>query len=295
MQFGFDLKSSSFVHSKVTDGVTPDQRYSKEQLVKEVKKGDLFIFDLGYFCLKTFHAIVEAGGFFISRLEFQTAIFLNKRGSFTRTELTALIKKHKNKSLIEVDAEIGSNRLPCRIIAIHVPDKERNIRIRKMRQRAKGKMIAKERLRLASWNIFFTNADKSQIPTDLVYPFYRIRWSIELLFKQLKSTMQIHIANHANEHRLLCEIYGTMITTALLFFIHNNFQIHIWNTKHKEISFEKLFKFFKNHASVFMDLIISRNLTTKSSMAFLSRALAFSIAISQPSRSSAFQNITLLA
>lgn len=38
LQFCYDMKSYSIVHSELTNGITPDQRYSKEQIAVNTKK-----------------------------------------------------------------------------------------------------------------------------------------------------------------------------------------------------------------------------------------------------------------
>ena len=88
---------------------------------------------------------------------------------------------------------------------------------------------------------------------------YRLRWSIELLFKQFKSTLKLHEWSHGNEHRLQCEILGTLIVAAIIMTFHGLAQALIWKKdKYKnKISFEKLFKFFKNNAYELFDALES--------------------------------------
>jgi IS4 transposase len=45
---------------------------------------------------------------------------------------------------------------------------------------------------LAHYNIFITNAPEALLKTSQIYPFYRLRWQIELLFKIWKSVFEIN-------------------------------------------------------------------------------------------------------
>ena len=45
---------------------TPDSKYTR-QIPEKIKKNDLLLTDLGYFCLKTFQLISQKGAFYISR------------------------------------------------------------------------------------------------------------------------------------------------------------------------------------------------------------------------------------
>ena len=51
----------------------PDQTYI-DTVVAFAQKGILFIFDLGYFKIKAFARIAEAGAYFLSRLNHQANI-----------------------------------------------------------------------------------------------------------------------------------------------------------------------------------------------------------------------------
>ena len=294
LQYCYDLKSSSIIHCELTDGVTPDQRYGQEHISARVKKGDLFLFDLGYFSHKTLAAVSEKGGFFISRIDLQTTIFFNKK----RTDLHSWLKRHKNKSSVEINALVGKKDMPCRVIAIKLPEKERNERIRKLKKQAKkkGRRLSKQRIFFASWNILITNAPKEKLKAKQIYPFYRLRWSVELVFKQFKSSLNIHSWNHANINRLRCEVFATLIIAAILSFAHNLLQQALWKKHQSECSFEKTCKFFVNNAHMLF-LLAEKNskLHRKQITELLGKAKRFCVRSLQLSRTSSLQNIQILA
>lgn len=60
--------------------------------------------------------------------------------------------------------------------------------------------------------------------------------------------LRIDHANTSNICRLRCEVIGRMIVAVLITRLHAVFNSQLWNTKHKEISFEKLYKRIQERA-----------------------------------------------
>jgi hypothetical protein len=297
LQYCYDIKSSSMIHFKVTNGITPDQRYSQENIGKEAKKKDLFIFDLGYYALNTFKSISDVGAYFLSRIEPQTAIFIKEKSEFKRIDLIKWLKKQSGDNTIEIKVFLGKQKIPCRIIASPLPKDQKDARLRKLKKRAEsiGKNISPQRKFLAAWNIFITNAPEKYMQTQKVYHFYRLRWSIELLFKQFKSILNINYWNHANHNRLMCEIYGSLIIAVLVSIAHNSLQFDAWRKDKTEISIEKLYKYFSNQAALLFELIIRKKDSYTHFNRFFEYAFRFSIRLKQRSRRTSLQNINILA
>lgn len=168
-----------------------------------------------------------------------------------------LLKKVKSQNSIELDIFLGKDKLPCRLIASKLPKKEKAERIRKLEKSAREnkRTLSIQRRLLASWNIFVTNASTKQIPHEQVHDFYRLRWSIELIFKQLKSTLKIHSWNHANVHRLYCEIYAKLIAATLISYTCSLTQAILWKKHQQEVSYEKVFKIFCHNAHELMRIL----------------------------------------
>ena len=131
-------------------------------------RGKLVIFDLGYWDYGLLIAIEAAGGFFLSRLK-STAVIriqavvqgLSKK--YIGQDLLALpLSGHRNR-LIEVLIEKGhhGHMLRCRVIGFWNP--------------AEG-----------SYHWYITNLTAAAY---LMYPLYRLRWQIELIFKACKNSL----------------------------------------------------------------------------------------------------------
>jgi len=290
LQYCYEVKSSSILHCELTEATVPDQRYGKENIASLVKKGDLFLFDLGYFSFDILFQILCQGAYFVSRLCFQQTFFIDDN----KLNLISWLKKHKSENYIEANILLGDRKLPVRLVAIRLPDKEtqlRKCRIRKAAAR-KNRKPSKDQLYSASWNVFVTNAPEEKLPTQQLYPVYRLRWSVELIFKQFKSHLNIDSWNHANANRLKCEVYATLLVSALLGFCQNLLQQALWKKNQLECSLEKTVKFFSNNSHCLFQLAartISRPIAAISQL--LTKALKYCIKSKQPSRLSSMSRI----
>ena len=59
--------------------------------------------------------------------------------------------------------------------------------------KAKGKHLKEETLWWAEWVVLVTTLDEQDWPNAWVLQLYRARWQIELLFKRLKTFLQMHV------------------------------------------------------------------------------------------------------
>ena len=153
--------------------------------------------------------------------------------------------------VLELNVVIGvKERFPCRLIAMRVPDQVANARRRKLRKESKkkGRTPSRVHLELCDWTLYVTNAPAKILPLKVVRSLYRLRWQIELIFKQLKSVLHIHRSNTGIEHRLLCELYGKLIMAVIIHSIHAHLNLDMLNTKGVEVSFDKLYKRIQERA-----------------------------------------------
>src|SRR5499433_1715632 len=88
IQAVWDYKSSVFGHFALTPWNIPDQKYV-DTVVALAQTGILFLFDLGYFKIKAFARIADAGAYFLSRLNHQTTILHAKAGCLQPLDLAA--------------------------------------------------------------------------------------------------------------------------------------------------------------------------------------------------------------
>jgi hypothetical protein len=149
--------------------------------------GALSIFDLGYFSLERFRRIMDVGAYWISRLQHNTKVF-DEAGQ--PLHLLRFLKANGANGLVDMPVVLGEKeRLPCRMIAIRVPQEIASRRRQQAYEKAlkHGRQPTQEYLDLQEWTIFVTNCLPALLSWKEVVVMYRARWQIELLFKLWKS------------------------------------------------------------------------------------------------------------
>lgn len=150
-------------------------------------KGSLTIRDLGYFDLSRFRAWTAAAAHWISRWQPGTRVFESDG-----RPLDLWNRLQLQPAGVPFDASVllgAEERLPCRLIALRVPQEAADQRRRKAYEQAQkhGRVPSRERLDWCDWTIFVTNCPADLLTWKEVVVLYRTRWQIELLFKLWKS------------------------------------------------------------------------------------------------------------
>jgi len=73
VQACYEYKGGELTFFEITAGTVPDNIYTA-QLTSHLHKGDLVLFDLGYFCTKTLRDINRLGAYFLRRFFVGTAL-----------------------------------------------------------------------------------------------------------------------------------------------------------------------------------------------------------------------------
>jgi hypothetical protein len=147
----------------------------------------LSIRDLGYFSLERFRELGAAGAYWISRWQPGTAVF-DPEGQ--PLELRDYLRQHAGAGPLDVPILLGSaERLPCRLLALRVPQEVADRRRQKAYERAQkhGRAPSPEQLAWCDWTLLVTNCPAELLTWKEVVVLYRARWQIELLFKLWKS------------------------------------------------------------------------------------------------------------
>ena len=170
--------------------------------------------------------IGQSGNYWLTRVKSQCSLYVrskeddsddqgfNNKGSDNKCyDLTDFLREQKSdRSHIHILLSAQA-KLPCRLIALRVPQQVANERRRKMKANAKkkGKTVSKRRLELANWLILATNASENMISFDEAFVLARLRWQIEVLFKRWKSNGKISEWRTEKPYRILCEVYAKLI------------------------------------------------------------------------------------
>jgi hypothetical protein len=172
--------------------------------------GAMRVADLGYFSLKVFEELDEAGAYWLSRVRVGTVVLDEQEQEW---ELGAFLRA-QGTDKVDVPIRLSrEHKLPCRLLAERVPPQVAEQRRRRLRQegRRKGRTPSKARLALADWTVYVTNAPVELVSLEEALVLGRVRWQVEMVFKLWKSQGQIDEWRSAKPWRILCEVYAKLL------------------------------------------------------------------------------------
>lgn len=234
----YDIKNLLILGLKLTSGIISDKALNLE-ILNCLKPGMLIIRDLGYFTLNSLKQIHDVAAYYLSRLPLNVNVYLNSNDE-NPIDILKLFKKEipKDKGSLDLDVYLGKNKtLKTRLIAKKVP-----LSVRQKRTDRYKKEYKKEPTKYyVEWNgytIFITNMPRI-FSAETIIAIYKIRWQIELIFKNLKSNIEIDVLKGTNSHRIESLIYGKLIVLVTMVLIQK-YAAHV--AKDKEVSADKLTK-----------------------------------------------------
>lgn len=216
IQATFNLRKSFFQNFLLTSFRDNDQG-DASRIIEDLNENDLLIRDLGYFSLKAFSKIAREKAYFLSRLKYGVNLFDKKTGKLLN--ITKLLKN--NNRHFDMWVLLGKKeRLLCRLVAVPLPDKVVNERIRKAKNnRSSTANHSKEYYGLLKYAIYITNVPQEIWTVKEVMQAYKSRWYIEILFKSWKSYLNIQIKipeRYMSEQRAKFFFYASLLMVNLL-------------------------------------------------------------------------------
>jgi hypothetical protein len=215
--------------------------------IEHLNCGDLHIADLGYFVLKDFRDINDLGAYFLSRYKSKTNIYLGEDDK-NKFDLIPYLDEQKDNIIEFKEIYIGKDeRLKCRMICYRLPKDVADTRIRKKRAEYKKKGLnppSKELLANLRYAIFITNIPKEKVSAEMIGTLYKIRWQIELIFKEFKSLMNIDVMQGQKETSINTFIYGQLINILVITDV-KRLAILYAKKVNRELSFVKLIQHLK--------------------------------------------------
>lgn len=163
----------------------------------EFEPGELVIADRGYSRRPELVHLSESGARFIVRLNWAT-VPLQEPGGGT-FDLLGAVRGLPEAAAGAFDVEIQPDpkqhlpALPVRLIAVRKSEEAAEATRRKALAEAsrKGKKIQPKTLELAGYVLIVTSTDGADLSAEDILELYRFRWQIELVFKRLKSILQL--------------------------------------------------------------------------------------------------------
>lgn len=216
---------------------------------KRLQPNQLQLQDKGFFDTKAWQAAADQGAFLLmplphavtlwqcpapgqpeERLDLAAALAATEQDQMAWTGLRAGTQKHRAS--------------PLRLVAFRLSPASAGRQRAGLResQRKQGRTPSANALELAGWRLLLTNAPEEKLPAAMLSYVYRLRWQVELIFRQAKSVLRLDKTESADPHRVQAEIWARLICACLLFACHAQASAHCWRSQQGEASFEKLIR-----------------------------------------------------
>jgi hypothetical protein len=276
IQFEYDARSGKILSLDITGGRRNDQTDAKETVTR-VELGDLIIRDLGYYSLPTLTSFDKSGAFYISRFGSKTNAYDAETGdeiSFKKLYATML---KKQITRIEKNIFAGkAERMPVRLIIETVPDEVYQKRIRKIEKENKrfGFNSSDEYKARCHFNLFITNVETQDLSIDEVLKLYKLRWQIELMFKNWKSICKIDQIQPMKYERYTCLLHAKLILIVINLQIIWNLKRHYFAKRGKILSLFKCFMTLQRNFETMYEILRMKRKKSEKCLLRVSKILA---------------------
>lgn len=209
-------------HASLHDRTAAEQQ---DRVIKEqglpIQQGEMHLFDLGFFKLRWLMQLAAQGAYFCCRYKIRTSVFRTDGPDGERVTTTLvdwLAELPAEQTQVEMAVTLGQKvRVPCRLLAVRVPEKDKLVRQEKLKAKCERKrqVLSWDRLELCGWTVLVTNAPEDKLSFQQAFELYRLRWQIERLFRLWKETLKMDEWRTAKPLRIESEIYAKLIGALL--------------------------------------------------------------------------------
>jgi putative transposase len=177
-------------------------------------KGRILLADLGYYCHRLFARIHENGGFFVSREKENADPLFVRSLTVHRGRAIDLTGKH----LSEVLPRLQRGVLDAEV---EIALKRRAYRGTRSSDTFRCRLVAVWNEEARRYHVYLTNISPEQLSAEEVAQLYTLRWTIELTFKELKSSYALDKFQTKNEHVIKALILAALLTLVASRRLHN--------------------------------------------------------------------------
>jgi hypothetical protein len=190
LHLGLDLRTGLIDHLSVT-GANIGEHLADFPLAP----GDLVLADRGYATRAGLAAVQASGADALVRLNWQNVPLQHPDGrAFDLfAALHTLVPGTLGEWPVQTVPTAETPSVPGRLVVAALPADQANTARRKLRATAtkKGKTLRAETLDAAGYVLLFTTVAVTQLTTAALAALYRLRWRIEITFKQSKSALAL--------------------------------------------------------------------------------------------------------
>ena len=213
LHLGYDLRAVRMDH------VVVSRRHQAESIpVEVVHRNWIYVSASGY--RQGYVAtVIKQGGQVVVRRHGHDLRLEEEDGTVMEVRAQAKGLEHgASKSLFGwINLPGKGQRAYVRVILTHLPkDQAQKARETKAaKAKAKGKQLKEETLWWAEWVVIVTTLCEQDWPNALILRLYRARWQIELLFKRMKTFLQLHVLRLHQLERASLVVHLLLIGWAL--------------------------------------------------------------------------------
>lgn len=271
-----------------------------ERVAEQLGSGELGLWDKGFYKAEALRGVMERGAYFVTPWSQGVDVYISNQNEQPREALdvAAALKASKDKCVEWTAVQLGQTsktRLgPLRLIAYRLREEQANRRRAQLREKCRthGRLPTEQALELAGWLILVTNAPADLLPTAAVGSFYRVRWQVELVFKQFKSVLRLDVLVSENPARVQCEIWGRLLLALLTFVWYQHLNAACLELHECEISFAKVAKLLQQQGHSLVEVLFGDRVRLQSEYRRLwNKLLKLARKERQPSRLTTWENL----
>jgi hypothetical protein len=236
----------------VLEGKRSDQGQALKA-AERLRENQLQLQDKGFYDAKAWQAAEQRGAYLLMPLPHSLTLWLAGAANAMESELdlaAALELSLQNRG--EWPAlylgKKGHRAGPLRLVAFRLSPESAARHRQGLREsmRTQGRTPSAKALQLAGWLLLVTNAPAQKLPSSMMSYLYRLRWQVELIFRQTKSVLRLDKTESNDRNRVQCEIWARLIGAVLLFLWHAHASAECWLRHQCEVSFEKLIRLMQH-------------------------------------------------
>lgn len=168
-------------------------------------KDRIILFDLGFYKFQLFARITEYGGSFVSRLKQNGDPLIRRSLKVHRGRAVDLDGKHWS----ELKGRLQRGVLDAEVV---VEFRRRRYRGKKSSDTLVLRLVAVYDEKAREYHVYLTNIPVEVLAAEDVAALYRVRWEVELTFKELKSKYALDIINTTNPNIVLGLVWTAFLT-----------------------------------------------------------------------------------
>lgn len=223
-----------------------------QPVVAPLRENQLQLQDKGFFSVAAWQLAVAQKAFLLCPLPRSVSLWLlGPAGTETRLDLAQTLAASTAAwgEWSQLECGLAPHRLAAvRVVAFRLSPASAGRQRAGVReaQRKQGRTPSAAALELAGWLILVTNAPAAKLPSHLLSYLYRVRWQIELIFRQCKWVLRLDVTERDHPCRVQCEIWARLLAALVIFLWHAQVGAACAQQYGCEVSCEKVCRLFQH-------------------------------------------------